>query len=168
MQLKILAPHIVRGPLSSGAIENPSSSHSEGPSVFSGAIGNPSSSHSERVSFSDCSHWGGVLGGQASESRPSSGVLLQHLSCRIHIILSVKAEKIFGAERRPNGSALSINMPLFQETARSRWSDGCTGTALYSSLRSSFASRVHLYLDPGPELQHDLCWCRLLCTIPVR
>jgi hypothetical protein len=42
---------------------------------------------------------------------------------------SVMAQKMLGAERKPNGSALSRYVVLFYVTASKRWSEEWTGTA---------------------------------------
>ena len=60
---------------------------------------------------------------------------------------SVSAENSLGAERKPKERALSRYIVSFHDTAKSRWSEGCTGTALYASLRSSFVSREPLPSD---------------------
>ena len=60
---------------------------------------------------------------------------------------SVSAENIFGAERSPNGSALSMYAVPLHSTASSCWSDGWTGTVLYASFKSSGARRHPLPSD---------------------
>ena len=76
-------------------------------------------------------HTAGDLADQVGENHlyngESSG---RPLLWRHHIIASVRAEKRFGAERRPKGSTSSITVVPFHETAKSRWSERWTGTAL--------------------------------------
>ena len=54
---------------------------------------------------------------------------------------SMMAEKILGADRRPNGSTRSTNVDPFHCTAKSFGSERWTGTARYASCKSTFSSR---------------------------
>lgn len=62
--------------------------------------------------------------------------------CRHQMRPSPSAEKILGAERSPKGRAVSMYTDSFQRIPSNGRSSGDTGTALYASLRSTFASRV--------------------------